>query len=443
MQTQVIENESRVGSPPHTIVSARSIARSLARVARGEYGLVLLASGAFALRFADDSFVQPQPGTSAGDHLASGLVPIAVLAGVVAPYPRLRAGVRVLIAMTLGALGITFGAPGVYHLLHGDTSGADYTGLLAIVAAGVLLVLGPVTLWKARRTDGSRRRRYVRRSLLVAATPILALAAFWFVVFPIGLGYVYTHTAPAASTPDVGVPSQRVTVTTSDSLDLAAWYVPSKNRAAVIVFPGPARAKEARVLIRHGYGALLLEPRGQGASEGDPVRWAGDRDLLAGLEFLQHRADVDRARIGAIGFSVGGEILLEAAAQSNGFKAVVSEGAGSRVGDEDISGAARALTEPNLALMTAAVTLFGNHGPPPPIVDRIERIAPRPLFLIYADPGAGGESSRQPKYLAAAGRPKAIWKVPGAKHTGGIDVAPAEYEQRVVAFLDSALLGNG
>src|SRR5215218_1441811 len=127
MQTQVIENESRVGSPPHTIVvSTTRIARSLARVARREYGLVLLASGAFALRFADDSFVQPQPGTSAGDHLASGLVPIAVLAGVVATYPRLRAGVRVLIAMTLGALGITFGAPGVYHLLHGDTSGADY-----------------------------------------------------------------------------------------------------------------------------------------------------------------------------------------------------------------------------------------------------------------------------------------------------------------------------
>jgi fermentation-respiration switch protein FrsA (DUF1100 family) len=52
----------------------------------------------------------------------------------------------------------------------------------------------------------------------------------------------------------------------------------------------------------------------------------------------------------------------------------------------------------------------------------------------------GGEDVRQPKYFAAAGRPKAIWKVPGAEHTGGIDARPAEYERRVVAFLDAALL---
>ena len=36
---------------------------------------------------------------------------------------------------------------------------------------------------------------------------------------------------------------------------------------------------------------------------------------------------------GAAGFSVGGEILLEAAAKSTALKAVVSEGAGIRVGE--------------------------------------------------------------------------------------------------------------
>ena len=32
-----------------------------------------------ALHVLDDNFLQPQPGTSAGDHLVSGLVPCAVL----------------------------------------------------------------------------------------------------------------------------------------------------------------------------------------------------------------------------------------------------------------------------------------------------------------------------------------------------------------------------
>ena len=91
-------------------------------------------------------------------------------------------------------------------------------------------------------------------------------------------------------------------------------------------------------------------------------------------------------------------------------------------------------------MLTAATTVFSNHGPPPPIVDRIGRIAPRPVLLVYADPGMGGEATRQPKYFAAAGEPKTVWKVPGSRHTGGIDARPAEYEQRVVAFFDEALL---
>ena len=55
----------------------------------------------------------------------------------------------------------------------------------------------------------------------------------------------------------------------------------------------------------------------------------------------------------------------------------------------------------------------------------------------------GGEDTRQPKYFAAAGKPKAIWEVPGAEHTGGIDAHPAEYERRVDRFFDQALLGKG
>jgi dienelactone hydrolase len=344
--------------------------------------------------------------------------------------------------MTLGALALTIGTPGAYHLVNGGASGDDYTGLLAIAAGAALLIAGPVILWRARRKGGSRRRRYLRRLLLAVGAVALALATFWFIVFPVGFPYIYTHVGQTTTAPDLTVSSERVTVTTSDSLDLAATYVPSKNGAAVIVFPGATRVEEAQMIARHGYGVLLLEPRGQGASEGDTVRWAGHRDLNAGANYLQSRPDVDADRIGAIGFSIGGEELLEAAAQSTAIKAVVSEGAGSRVGDEDVSGPTRLLAEPNLAVMTAALTVFSNHGPPPPIVDRIGRIAPRPVFLIYADPGLGGESSRQPGYFEAAGEPKAIWKVPGSKHTGGIEAQPAEYERRVIAFFDRALLGS-
>jgi fermentation-respiration switch protein FrsA (DUF1100 family) len=428
-----------IAHAPSASTSATFAVR-IAGALQSEVPLVRVGLGAVALHIVDDNFLQSEPGTSVGDHLSSGLVPIAVLAVIAAVYPRLRAGLRAATAMTLAAIGIAIGAPGAYYLLNGNASGDHYTGLLAIAAGAVLLASGPVTLWKARRSGGSRRRRYLRRSLTVAAALAVAPLISWWLVFPVGFAYIYTHTGPSASTPQLGVPYETVTVTTSDSLELAAWYVPSKNRAAVIVFPGPARAKEARMLVRHGYGVLLLEPRGQGSSEGDAIRWAGDRDLIAGVEYLQSRSDVDPARIGGFGFSIGGEILLEAAAQSPGFRAIVSEGAGERIGGVDVSGAERLLASPMQTVLTAATTVFSNQRPPPPIVDRMGRIAPRSVFLIYAEHGMGGENTRQPKYYAAAHQPKAIWMVPGAKHTRGIDTRPAEYERRVVAFFDGALL---
>jgi uncharacterized protein len=410
------------------------------RYARTERGLVTIALGAIGLHIADDNYLQPEPGTSPLDHLAGGLIPIGLLAAVAVLYPRVRAGVRGWLALTFGALGIAFGVPSAYWLSQGEASGDHYTtGPLAILAGVALMVTGLVVLWRSRRSYGSRRRTFLRRALTLAVAVPLGFAIFMLVVFPIGFAYTYTHTGRGVVEPDLRVPYEQITVTTSDSIQLTGSYVPSKNRAAVILFPGATRSAEARMLIRHGYGVLLLNPRGQGTSEGDTVRWAGDRDLLAGAEYLKTRPDVDDARIGAFGFSVGGEILIEAAAQSTDFKAIVSEGAGFPAGEADLTGADRMLS-PSIAAMGLAVAVFSNQGPPPPIVDRIGEIAPRSVFLIWADPGMGGEDVRQPKYYAAAGQPKQIWKVPGADHTGGLNAQPAEYERRVVAFYDRALL---
>jgi hypothetical protein len=426
--------------PARPRTGRRPVVRSTS-VGRLEYRLFLTAVALAAIPIVDDNFVQTEPGTSAHAHLASGVGPLAVLGVVAALYPRLWAGARAATALTLGAITIAIGVPGAYYIRDGTAQGDHYTALIAFVGAALLFALAFATLWRTRRRGGSRRRRY----LLPASSVVIAVLAtplvFWFVVFPIAFPYIYVHTGKSTPIPELGIGELPARVTTSDSLELEAAYVPSKNGAAVIVYAGATRTDEARMLVRHGYGVLLLVPRGQGRSEGDVVRWAGDRDLLAGAEYLRDRPDVEPGRIGAMGFSIGGEILLETAAKSTAIDAVVSEGAGERVGEVDASGLERLLADPAMAVMTGATTLFGNTGPPPPIVERIGRIAPRSVFLIYAVPGIGGEDYRQPLYYAAAGEPKSIWRVPGAKHTGGIEAQPAEYERRVTAFFDDALLG--
>jgi uncharacterized protein len=62
--------------------------------------------------------------------------------------------------------------------------------------------------------------------------------------------------------------------------------------------------------------------------------------------------------------------------------------------------------------------------------------------LIYAVPGQGGEAELSETFYAAAREPKAIWRVPGSGHTGGIEARPQEYERRVVGFFDDALLDS-
>ena len=57
-------------------------------------GVFRLAMAAAALWVLDDAFWHREPGTAVGDHLASGLVPVALAALLALAYPRLRPGAR-------------------------------------------------------------------------------------------------------------------------------------------------------------------------------------------------------------------------------------------------------------------------------------------------------------------------------------------------------------
>ncbi len=224
--------------------------------------------------------------------------------------------------------------------------------------------LGAVTLWRSRRTDDRLWWRYTRRLIFVAATLFAILA----VVMPVTIAYIVTHAARAeVPPPDLGASYEDVAFTTSDGLRLQGWYIPSRNGAAVISFPGRASSqKRAKLLARHGYGVLLFDRRGEGESEGDPntFGWQGERDIHAAVAFLQGRPDVDPNRIGGIGLSVGGEMMIEAAAESSALKAIVSEGASSRsVRDEYANGSGWQELLGN-SFATGATALFSNNLPP-------------------------------------------------------------------------------
>ena len=386
---------------------------------------------------ADDAFIHPEPGVSAGDHLAGGLVPLACAALLIVVARRLPDLVRGWIAIFAGALAIVGGVTdGVRHVLVDRLSGDDVTALLACLAGIVLVALGIATLWRVRRTAG---RRLLRRAGVGAAVIVLIA----LVVLPTGLAIVATHKArsPVAAV-DLGRPYRNVELTTSDGLRLHAWYVPSRNRAAVIAFPGRSQpVPHARMLIRHGYGVLLLDRRGEGASDGDynAFGWAGEPDLRAAIGFLRRQPDVDPARIGGLGLSVGGELLLQTAAHTRALRAIVSEGAGQRSLAEHLDNPELGRVQrwfSGMLAQTAAVAVLSNGPPPGSLADLVPRIAPRRVLLIEA---VNGNPDEVLNGVYARGRGTELWKIAAGGHTGALAAVPAEYEQRVAAFFDRNL----
>jgi dienelactone hydrolase len=407
---------------------------------RSGEGVVFLTSAALlVLHVLDDGFFQPEPGTSAGDNVLYVSVFVGVLVAAAVVYPLVRPGARAAIAGITGVACLAYGVVAVAEAFGQGLVGQDYTGLLLLPAGIALLALAGVTLWRYRRTGGSRTRRYLRRAGIGVVAVLLAA----LVAQPLALAIGLTHRPRVAVEPaDLGRPYEEVTLTTEDDLDLSAWYVPSENGAAVIVFPGRgSRVPQARMLAEAGYGVLMLDMRGQGESEGVPnaFGWGSDRDLEAAIAYLQDRPDVEEGRIGGIGYSVGGELLIEAAAENDGLAAVVSEGAGERSWRETMLQGSGAWSQlPTVIALNGIITVITGDLPPPSLKDLVGRISPRPLFLIYATNGQGGENLN-PQYYEAAGEPKEIWEITTGGHTGGFEAEPEEYERRVLAFFENAL----
>ncbi|HSC90301.1 MAG TPA: alpha/beta fold hydrolase [Gaiellaceae bacterium] len=407
-----------------------------ARIAAAAPWVVRVAVGLTLLHLLDDGFRH---------GFAEVLLPAAAAVAIALGFPLLRPGLQAWVAFVYGAVAALDAGVHVSHLSRGGAFGlADLTGFLHAAGGIALLVVAAAIALRPKERRPPGRRWLVRIGAVVGT-----LATVLFLVYPLFLASYAVH-KPSVRVDDatLGVPHEEVTLHTSDGLDLAASYVPSRNGAAVVLVHGAGGdragsiASRARMLARHGYGVLLYDARGCGNSDGRPenLAWTWPRDVRAALDYVASRPDVEAGKIGALGLSSGAETLLEAAADDRRIAAVVAEGAQAHTFAE-----ARALpggdgVEAVLVLgpAVAAYAALSLQLPPEPIQEQLPRIAPRPVFLIAAD--TSYEHAATELYRDAATGPVELWWPEDTPHTGGLKAHPREYEQRVIAFLDDALL---
>jgi hypothetical protein len=96
-----------MGAFPASCASRRGSRLARGRADRGSR--VRLAMATATLWVLDDAFWHREPGTSLGDHLVSGLVPVALATLLALAYPRLRSGARAAAALAAGPLMMVVG----------------------------------------------------------------------------------------------------------------------------------------------------------------------------------------------------------------------------------------------------------------------------------------------------------------------------------------------
>lgn len=261
-----------------------------------------------------------------------------------------------------------------------------------------------------------------------------------------------TRELPDESPADYGLPFEDVTVT-SDGLKLAGWFIPSENGAVIIMQHGYKSTRdellnEAGMLHRHGYGALITSIRAHDYSEGETITFGMNEvdDLEAWYQYLITRDDIDPDRVGILGNSFGGMLVIQYAAQNENIKAVVAHSAFSSLNDtvetsvEYFSDLPAFPFAPMIVFWAERESGFTTED-----IDTtkwIAQISPRPVFLLQggADVVISPESGQL--LYDAAGEPKELWYDPALGHVDFDKDHAAEFEQRVTEFFDTYLLEN-
>jgi uncharacterized protein len=261
---------------------------------------------------------------------------------------------------------------------------------------------------------------------------------------------IATRKLPRSKPIDYGMVYDEVTAHTRDGLALAGWYVPPKNGATILIQHGYKSDRgemlnEAAMLYKHGYGSLIMSTRAHDLSDGDLITFGKSEmlDLEAWYELVKKQPEVNPDRLGILGNSLGGSLVIQFAADHPDIKAIVTNSAFSSLNDT-IETSIRYFTKLPPFPFAPMIVFWAEREANFKAADVdakkwIARLSPRPVLLMQ-----GGEDvviSRESgqRLFDAAREPKTLWSEPHVGHAKFDTAMPAEYERRVVALYDRYL----
>lgn len=294
---------------------------------------------------------------------------------------------------------------------------------------------------------------FVMICMLIVAVRAFRQPVYWIVTLMLVLVYNAVRYAFATAhpwrrvslIPQDATEFREVTFPSCDGLTLFGRFIAGRNHATIILTHRLGSSSLdlvllGRLLVRAGYGVLLLDLRAHGNSPGDTSTfgWRESDDVVSAVNYLLTRIDVHGDKIGAYGVSLGAQAVLRAALKTDRIRALVLEGLGPSV----LSDYGR---------MPASLAQWANYpfnwlyypiyhfmigGWDEGVLQVIGKIAPRPVLFI-----ANGEKDKpfNRLFYQAANDPKEIWELPTSQHGSALAQDPDEYMKRVISFFGKSL----
>jgi fermentation-respiration switch protein FrsA (DUF1100 family) len=148
-------------------------------------------------------------------------------------------------------------------------------------------------------------------------------------------------------------------------------------------------------------------------------------------------------RLAILGHSMGGAIAIISAARIPELRAVVAESAYSSIAN--ITSRIIMLLTGSAPFPTDGVVLYfmdqetGVKVSEVSPLNDLARLGSRPALFVHGEQDDTIAVSNSQSMFDAARGPKDLYLIPNAAHTDIVEADPAEYERRVVNFLDTYL----
>jgi fermentation-respiration switch protein FrsA (DUF1100 family) len=284
-----------------------------------------------------------------------------------------------------------------------------------------------------------------RKKKILLALGLLLLAGL-ALIWTIGTSLIAAHRVQVGPAPTEWH-AQTIQLASSSGATLSGWWIPGEpHQGAVILLHGVRSTRAGvsnRVPFLHAQGCsvLLFDLQAHGESRGEHITYGKLESLDAAAAVAFVRTNAPGERIAVIGTSLGGAAALLAEPPLNVDALVL----------ESVFPTLQQATEDRLAIRFGwtgkflAPLLTWQLRPRLGIgVDELKPIEHArsntiPKLFIAGTTDQHTTLAESKALFAAAAEPKELWLVEGAHHTDMYGFGPAEYEQRVGAFLNKII----